>query len=38
MAGGERVVVVDVLSEAGVSDLEPYAVDPNAELIADFFV
>jgi len=28
----------DVLRDAGVTDLDPYAVTPGADLLADFFV
>ena len=35
---GRFLVDDDVLAEAGVTDLSGYAVDPDAELVPDFFV
>jgi citronellol/citronellal dehydrogenase len=35
---GRFLIDEDVLREAGVTDLAPYAVEPGAKLISDFFV
>ena len=35
---GRFLIDEDVLREEGVTDLTPYAVDPGAKLISDFFV
>ena len=35
---GQFLIDEDVLEEAGVTDLTPYAVDPSADLQPDFFV
>jgi citronellol/citronellal dehydrogenase len=35
---GQFLVDEDVLRDAGVTDFEPYAVDPSKELLPDFFL
>jgi citronellol/citronellal dehydrogenase len=35
---GNYFVDDEVMREAGVTDLTKYAIDPNAELMPDFFV
>jgi citronellol/citronellal dehydrogenase len=37
-ATGNFYIDDSVLAEEGVTDLDAYAIDPNAELVPDFFI